>query len=99
MDDIERALGEWKESLLKKLELAGLYARNPAAHKWKAPFRSLVLRESVAWRAQDLLAQAHLLHLSGHTLGSRILIRSALETIAILIYLNQLVKSVLAGSE
>lgn len=99
MDGIEQALGEWKQSLLSKIELAALYSRSPAAHKWKAPFRSLRLRESVAWRAHDLLFQAHTLHNTGHTLGSRILIRSAIETIALLIYLNQLTKSVVAGTE
>jgi len=99
MDGIELALGEWKRSLLGKVELAALYSRSPAAHKWKAPFRSLMLRESVAWRAHDLLFQAHTLHNAGHILGSRILIRSAVETIALLIYLNQLTKSVLAGTE
>ena len=99
MDDIERALAEWKASLLDKLEAGALYARSPIAHKWKAPFRSLVLRESVAWRTHDLLLQAHALHLGGHTLGSRILIRSAVETLAVLIYLNQMTKNVLSGSE
>lgn len=99
MDNIEQALGEWKRALLSKVELAALYSRSPAAHKWKAPFRSLMLRESVAWRAHDLLFQAHALHNAGHTLGSRILIRSAVETIALLIYLNQLTKNVLTGSE
>lgn len=99
MDDIEQALDSWKGSLLSRIELAALYSRSPVAHKWKAPFRSLMLRESVAWRAHDLLAQAHALHKAGHTLGSRILIRSAVETIALLIYLNQLTKDVVAGSE
>lgn len=99
MNNIEQALDEWKQSLLSKLEHAGLYARNPTTHKWKALFRSLVLRESVAWRAHDLLVQAHALHNAGHTLGSRILIRSALETLAVLNYLNQMTARVLAGSE
>lgn len=56
--DVEQALASWKASLDPKLELGGLYARNPTAHKWKAPFRSLMLRETVFWRLQDLLAQS-----------------------------------------
>jgi hypothetical protein len=91
-------LQQWKESQCAQVSVGGLFSRNPVAHKWKAPFRSLILRECVSWRAQDLLAQAQLLHESGHTLGSRILIRSALETLAILIHLNQLTQRVLDGT-
>jgi len=73
-------------------------ARNPVAHKWRSPYRSLVLRESVCWRIHDLLTQAQFLYEANHILGSRILIRSALETVAILIHLNQLTGQVLDGS-
>jgi hypothetical protein len=44
------------------------------------------------------LEQAQLLHEAGHTLGSRILIRSALESLAVLIHLNQLTERVLSGT-
>lgn len=91
-------LRQWKESLCTRVSVGGLYARSAVAHKWKAPFRSLILRECVAWRAQDLLAQAQVLHEAGHTLGSRILIRSALESLAVLIYLNQQTQRVLDGA-
>ena len=90
-------LKQWKESLCQQVSVGGLFSRSPVAHKWKAPFRSLILRECVAWRTQDLLSQAQLLHDAGHTLGSRILIRSALETLAVLIYLNRLTRQVLEG--
>lgn len=97
MDLIKQTLAEWKSSLLSNVEVGGLYSRNPTAHKWKAPFRSLILREAVFWRLHDLLTQSHALHEQGHGLGARILLRSGLETIAILIFLNQLTQSVLDG--
>ncbi len=75
-----------------------MLARNPTAHKWKETYRSLVLRETVFWRTHDLLTQAHLLFQAKHILGSRILIRSALESTAMLIYLNQLTAQLLSGS-
>src|SRR5687767_509859 len=98
MAHIHEYLRQWKESLCEQVSVGGLFSRSPIAHKWKAPFRSLILRECVAWRAQDLLSQAQVLHDAGHTLGSRILIRSALETLAVLIYLNRLTRQVLDGA-
>ncbi|WBY02409.1 hypothetical protein PE066_02420 [Ramlibacter tataouinensis] len=98
MADITATLDRWKASLCPQVSLAGLFARNPVAHKWKATLRSLTLRECVFWRVHDLLTQAHLLHQAKHTLGSRILIRSALESVATLIHLNQLTSQVLDGS-
>ena len=98
MHPIAQALDLLKSALCKDVDLGGLHARNAVAHKWKAPFRSLTLREGVAWRTQDLLAHSLLLHESGNALGARILLRSALETVAVLIYLNQLTRKVLLGS-
>lgn len=98
MADIAVTLERWKLSLCLKVSVAGLIARSSIAHKWKATLRSLTIRECVFWRVHDLLTQAHLLHQAGHTLGSRILIRSALESVATLIHLNQLMGKVLAGS-
>lgn len=69
------------------------------AHKWKAPLRSLVLREVVFWRTHDLLTQSYEMHLAGRTLGARILLRSALETIATLIHLNQAIAGVVDGTQ
>ena len=94
----EQKLIDWKSSLCKRVERDALFARSPIAHKWKAPFRSMILRECIAWRAQDILAQSLQLYNLNHLLGARILLRSAFETIAILIYLNQLTRKVLAGS-
>jgi hypothetical protein len=97
-ETVEHALERLKASLLPSFEIGGLISRNPVAHKWKATFRSLLLREAVFWRLEDLLRQSYVLHQQGHALGARILLRSALETLATLIYLNQLTASVLDGS-
>jgi len=97
MRTVAQALASWKDTQCAQVDIGGLYARSKIAHKWKAPFRSLSLRESVSWRTQDLLEQSVALHDSGHTLGSRILLRSAFETVAVLIYLNQLMRKVVAG--
>lgn len=98
LHDLAQALDSFKSSLCEEVDLGGLFARSKVAHKWKAPFRSVTLREGIAWRTHDLLAQSLLLHQSRHTLGARILARSALETIAVLIYLNQQTRKVLSGS-
>lgn len=98
MNVVEQTLSNWKNSLPEKIEVGGLYSRNPTAHKWKAPFRSLILRETVFWRLHDLLNQSYALHQQGHGLGARILLRSGFETVATLIYLNQLTASVLDGT-
>ena len=97
LESADAAIACLKTSLSTKLDLGGLYARNPTAHKWKAPYRSLQLREVVYWRMLDLLDQSLSLHKIDHALGARILLRSALETLAILIYLNQSMEMVLNG--
>lgn len=97
-EPIEYSLARLHASLLQSFDLGGLYSRNTVAHKWKATFRSALLREAVFWRLEDLLQQSYALHKMGHTLGALILLRSALETLATLIYLNQLTAQVLDGS-
>lgn len=82
---------------MASIPLAGLISRNPVAYKWKAPFRSWMLREAVFWRLHDLLTQSYALHVQGHGLGARILLRSGFETLAVLIYLNQMTEHVLDG--
>lgn len=62
-------------------------------------FRSLELRETAFWRIHDLLTQTYELHLNGRALGARILLRSAIETLATLIYLNQSTAAVIAGNQ
>ncbi|CAK0773603.1 conserved hypothetical protein [Gammaproteobacteria bacterium] len=99
MPIIEETLAMWQNSLCPEVDVRSLCNRNSIAHKWKAPFRSLVLREIVFWRIHDLLGQSYELHISHHALGARILLRSALETLAILIYLNQTISAVLDGTQ
>jgi hypothetical protein len=97
MATIEETLRLWEASLPKTLSLAALFSRSPSTYKWKAPFRALVLRESVFWRTLDLLKQAQSLFVAGHILGSRILVRAAIETIAVLVHLNRLLEKVVNG--
>lgn len=95
MDTIEQNLSNWRASLMASIPVGGLLSRNPIAYKWKAPFRCWLLREAAFWRVTDLLTQSYALHQQGHSLGARILLRSCFETLATLIYLNQLIQQVL----
>jgi hypothetical protein len=98
MDQIRHQLARWAESLPQSVSVSGLLSRNGIAHKWKAPFRSIVIREALLWRMHDLGQQILLLAEHDHILGARILLRSAIETLAILIYLNQKTKAVISGA-
>jgi hypothetical protein len=97
MDNVAKVLKVWNSSLVDKIELGGMFSRNATAHKWKATYRSIVLRELTFWRVVDLLNQMVVLYESGHVLGARILLRSTIETLGILIYLNQKTQAVLGG--
>jgi|AGTN01.1.fsa_nt_gi hypothetical protein len=97
MNAVEQNLASWKESLFLSIPVGGLLSRNPVAYKWKAPFRVWMLRETVFWRLYDLMTQSYALHQQGHGLGARILLRSGFESLATLIYLNQLMLQVLDG--
>lgn len=88
MEYITKILDEWEPVLKKEVNLGGLFTRDPVAHKWKVTYRVVVLRELVFWRSIDLLRQMVLLAENNHILGARILLRSSLETIAVLVYLN-----------
>lgn len=98
MNDLAADLQALKNSLCREIDVGGLFARSPITHKWKAPWRALLLRESVAWRLQDLLEQSLVLSQDGKVLGARILLRSAFETLGVLIYLNKSIRSVVAGN-
>jgi hypothetical protein len=97
MEDINLIIKNWKNTLCPEIDAGGLFTRNRVVHKWKAPLRALLLRESVAWRLQELLEQSLILYENSQILGARILLRSAFETIAILVYLNQEIHQVLNG--
>ncbi|WP_205836883.1 hypothetical protein [Neorhizobium alkalisoli] len=97
MGIIEQKLANWQASLMPSIPISGLFARNAVAYKWKAPFRCWMLREATFCRLTDLLTQSNALHIQGYGLGSRILLRSGFETLAILVYLNKLIEQVLEG--
>jgi len=93
--DIEKTLQNYRKSLLKKIPLASLYSRSKVAHKWKLTYRLIVLREAISWRFVDILTQAYDIGIKGMIVGSRILVRSALETVCLLIYMNKKMQSVI----
>lgn len=99
IEQFEEILKAWRNCRCQEIELASLVSRNPTAHKWKATYRSIVLRELVYWRLEDLLTQMLALWKDSHILGAVILLRGALETLAILIYLNQKAEAVIRGAE
>lgn len=98
MADFSEVLQAFRSALCRQVDVGGLFARNATAYRWKAPWRALLLREAVAWRLQDLLEQSLKLSRMDHVLGARILLRSAFETLAMLIYLNRAMRSVVDGS-
>ena len=57
----------------------------------------MVLRETLFWRMHDLGQQILLLNQHQHLLGARTLLRAAIETLAILIFLNQRTAAVVTG--
>ncbi len=88
MKYVTKILDAWEPTHRKSVDLGELFSRDPVAHKWKCTYRVTVLRELVFWRANDTLRQMVFLASNNHILGARILLRSALETIATLVYLN-----------
>jgi len=94
MVDIEKTLNAFQTSLCRKIELAALFARSNVAHKWKFTYRLLVLREGIGWRLSDILSQAHKLGQDNLIIGARILTRAAIETLCLLIYMNNQMESV-----
>ena len=95
IDLIESTLLNWKNSQMKSIPVGGLFSRNSVVYKHKAPLRSWMLRETVSWRLQDLLEQSLILYKQEYGLGPRVLLRSGIETLAVLIYLNQMIEQVL----
>jgi len=89
MDGIRERVLSWSQSLPEKVSVGGLLSRCPIAHKWKASFRSILIRESSLWRMSDLGNSFVQLIDSGNVLASRIVLRSACETAALLAYLNK----------
>ena len=97
MNYVEQNLPRWRASLMQNIPVKELLYRNPIAYKWKSTFGCWYLREATIWRVTDLLTQSYALHQQNHGLGSRILLRSSLETLATLIYLNHIMRSLIDG--
>jgi hypothetical protein len=95
--ELKAALVAMRNSLSREIDVGSLFSRNEVAHKWKAPWRALLLRESVAWRLIDLLDQSVHLQAEGKHLGARILVRAAFETLAVLVHVNQSMQGVVRG--
>ena len=98
MTQIDATLAALKATLCQEIDATAVRASNPVAHKWKAPWRCRILREAVAWRLHDLLVQSHRLACGDDLLGARILLRSAFETLAMLIYANRSMRNVVNGN-
>jgi hypothetical protein len=79
----------WEGSFVTSIAVTDLLGRSPVAHKWKAPYRSLVIREALLRRMVDLGKQIALLSDHNGILGARIMLRCAIETTGMLVYLNQ----------
>lgn len=94
---IEARLDRWKQSLCPSISIAGLFARSPVAHKWKAPTRCIVVREAFFWRMHDIGRQFVSCVEAEHTLGALMLLRGALETLALAIYDNDKIAKVVTG--
>lgn len=88
MKSVARILEHWEKTHRKSVDLGELISRNPIAHKWKCTYRVTVLRELAFWRTMDIVKQIALLAEHNHLLGARILLRSAIETVSVLFYLN-----------
>jgi len=97
MNSIRERIANWSASLPSELDVSSLYRRCPIAHKWKATFRIVLVRESSLWRMADL--GGSFMHLVDHgdILASRIVLRSACETSALLAYLNKKILDLLSG--
>lgn len=97
MDNIRQRVATWAASLPLEVDAGSLYARCPTAHKWKATFRTVLVREASLWRMADLGAAFIDLVDSSRYLSARIVLRSACETSALLAYLNKKLNDVVSG--
>jgi hypothetical protein len=98
MDDLHERLANWSASLPLEVDAGSLFARCPVAHKWKATFRAVLIRESSFWRMCDLgNSFLHLIDASD-LLASRIILRCACETAALLAFLNSSTSDRIAGT-
>jgi hypothetical protein len=95
--DIKATLQAWKNDLVEKVAVNDLVSRCPIAHKWKAPYRCLVIREALLWRMVDLGTAIDVLTDQEQILGVRILLRCAVEASALMEFLCQKIDDVVTG--
>lgn len=98
MAEIIQILDRWKESLVEEIAVDALLARCPVAHKWKAPFRCLLVREALLRRMVALGDGIVALTAQSHYLGARVLLRCAVEATALLEYMAQRMDALMAGN-
>jgi hypothetical protein len=97
-DFIQGSIKSWGESHCYELDLAGIYARNPTAHKWQVTYLCWVFREGIQWRIHSLISQSFKMANERMVLGSMIILRSAIETLSALIYVNRKTSDLIAGT-
>ena len=96
---LDQNIEAYERHACKEIDHASLSRRNPKAHKWKVTFRTIVLRELVYWRTVDLLKQIIMLEKAKLYIGSRIITRSAIETLVILIYCVQKMQNIVSTGQ
>jgi hypothetical protein len=97
LPSLKETLDRWQNDFVDKVAVADLLSRCPVAHKWKAPYRCLVVREALLRRMVDLGSAIDALTDQGQVLGTRILLRCAVETTALLEFMAQKIDDVVAG--
>lgn len=95
--NLKHTLAAWREDLVASVSVADLLSRCPVAHKWKAPYRCLVVREALLRRMVDIGSAIDVLTDKEQLLGVRILLRCAVETTALLEFMAQKIDAVVAG--
>ena len=98
MDIFEKNLALLEEARVQQIPLSCLLSRNEKVYSLKTMYFCWLLREAVLWRVHDVLSRSWGLHIQGHALAARILLRTALETVASLVHHNQAIKNVLNDS-
>lgn len=94
---LKKIIEQYENSLEDTLDIASLVQKNPVAFKWKCTYTCYVIRETACWRFVDLTKQSIALADQKMIVGSRILARAAIETIATLCYINKKMENVTAG--
>ena len=94
---IKQTLYAWSQSLPPKVTLGGLLSRNETAHKWRVTFSLIRHREVMFWRMYDLLRQSYKLHEENMVIGSTIVLRAAIETLCLFIFMNEKTDKLMLG--